>query len=450
MGDFVFKVDEELDNNNDYDEMASQIHDDQDSSSINDGDSSTFLHYGSSIIPGGGGHSFPDQWPRSYKETTDMLSIAASPNGFNFLRQTQSISNISLSHQDIGDKTPLLIPDDKPSKEQFDNLSSTLTWSNLGKASFFQASDYQSTTYGCNVTQTVFNGFSVFVGIGLLSVPSTIQVGGWASVALLLVYSGMSFFTAYLLRKCMEYNKDITTFPDLGQVVFGNFGRVFVSFSCVEFVILEAENLAKLFPTASLQWGDIYLGPIHSLGILSALIVLPTCYIRDFRKISFISVGATEDIGFHQTGPIVKWSGLPYALGVSGFCYAGHSVLPNLYHSMSDKKNFALSISMYLLVAISGFLMFGEETNSQITLNLPESSAGTTITLWTTDSQVPLYNSGINSLTTAYISLVAKPFGQESRRVAAIKFIQQLLVYCFFENCSCRFECLCCIPCPLF
>uniref|UniRef100_A0A803KQR6 Amino acid transporter transmembrane domain-containing protein n=1 Tax=Chenopodium quinoa TaxID=63459 RepID=A0A803KQR6_CHEQI len=393
-------------------------------------------------------------------ETTDSLSIAASPNGLSILRQaqditqsiTQSITNISQSHQDLGVKAPFLTPNET-SKEQFDRYSSTLTWSSVGKSSFFHPSGEQI-TYGCNVTQTVFNGFSVFVGIGLLSVPSTIQEGGWASVGLLLLYAGISYFTGYLLRKCMEINKEIITFPDLGAAAFGNFGRIFVSiifyielyFSCVEFIMLEAANLAKLFPNVSLHWGDLYLGPVHSLGIISALIVLPICYLRDFRKISFVSVGGvfgvvcialslllvgtTEDIGFHQTGPLVKWNGIPYAFGVFGFCYSGHSVLPNLYHSMSDKKKFqkaltiifALSISVYLLVAVSGFLMFGEDTDSQVTLNLPENSAATTIALWTT----------------------------ESRRVAVPKSIQQLLVHNSSENYSCRFECLCSVPGSLF
>ncbi|XP_021720350.1 amino acid transporter AVT1A-like [Chenopodium quinoa] len=411
MSEFIFKVD---DNDFDNDEM-SDVNDDHDySSSINDGDNTN--HYA------GGDHSYLDQWPRSYRETTDSLSIAASPNGLSILRQaqditqsiTQSITNISQSHQDLGVKAPFLTPNET-SKEQFDRYSSTLTWSSVGKSSFFHPSGEQI-TYGCNVTQTVFNGFSVFVGIGLLSVPSTIQEGGWASVGLLLLYAGISYFTGYLLRKCMEINKEIITFPDLGAAAFGNFGRIFVSiifyielyFSCVEFIMLEAANLAKLFPNVSLHWGDLYLGPVHSLGIISALIVLPICYLRDFRKISFVSVGGvfgvvcialslllvgtTEDIGFHQTGPLVKWNGIPYAFGVFGFCYSGHSVLPNLYHSMSDKKKFqkaltiifALSISVYLLVAVSGFLMFGEDTDSQVTLNLPENSAATTIALWTT------------------------------------------------------------------
>uniref|UniRef100_A0A803M9L2 Amino acid transporter transmembrane domain-containing protein n=1 Tax=Chenopodium quinoa TaxID=63459 RepID=A0A803M9L2_CHEQI len=395
-----------------------------------------------------------------FLETTDSLSIAASPNGLSILRQaqditqsiTQSITNISQSNQDLGVKAPFLTPNDT-SKEQFDKYSSTLTWSSVGKSSFFHPSGEQI-TYGCNVTQTVFNGFSVFVGIGLLSVPSTIQEGGWASVGLLLLYAGLSYFTGYLLRRCMEINREIITFPDLGAAAFGNFGRIFVSiifyielyFSCVEFIMLEAANLAKLFPNVSLHWGDLYLGPVHSLGIISALIVLPICYLRDFRKISFVSVGGvfgvvcialslllvgtTENIGFHQTGPLVKWNGIPYAFGVFGFCYSGHSVLPNLYHSMTDKKKFqkaltiifALSISVYLLVAVSGFLMFGKDTDSQVTLNLPANSPATTIALWTT----------------------------ESRRVAATKFIQQLLVHNSSKNYSCRFKCLCSVSGSLF
>lgn len=53
--------------------------------------------------------------------------------------------------------------------------------------------------------------------------------------------------------------------------------------------MLEADNLARLFPEASFHWGGIHLGAVHSLGIIVTLIILPTCYLRDFRKISFIS-----------------------------------------------------------------------------------------------------------------------------------------------------------------
>ncbi|XP_057535711.1 amino acid transporter AVT1A-like [Amaranthus tricolor] len=403
--ELFFHVDEESDN-------LDQSDDHHDSSSINDGESS--IHdYGSSVVFDGP-QSYSEQWPKSYKETTDSISIAASPSGLNLLKQAQNITQsihqsiTNLSLHDVEAKSPLLILHDK-SKEQSD---STITLSNYN----FTKISEQNIPYGCSVTQTVFNGFSVFVGIGLLSVPSTIEHGGWASMGLLPLYAGICMFTSYLITRCMQHNKCIITFPDLGEAAFGNYGRVFVSiifyielyFSCVEFIILEADNSAKLFPNASFHWGDFYLSPVHFLGIVTALIVLPICYLRDFRKISFISaggvigvaciafslilVGVTEDIGFHQNGPLVKWNGLPYALGVFGFCYSGHSVLPNLYHSMSNKNNFlkamaiifVLSLSIYFLVAISGFLMFGEDTNSQVTLNLPANVSPTTITLWMT------------------------------------------------------------------
>lgn len=58
FSDYIFKVDGESDN----DEFA-HILDDQDSSSMNDGESA--ILYGSSIIADG--HSYSEQWPRSYK-----------------------------------------------------------------------------------------------------------------------------------------------------------------------------------------------------------------------------------------------------------------------------------------------------------------------------------------------------------------------------------------------
>ncbi|KAK9757143.1 hypothetical protein RND81_01G143300 [Saponaria officinalis] len=383
--------------------------DDDGSSDIDEGDiHERRINGGINIHP-----SYGESWPQSYKETTDSFSIAASPGSFVILKQaqsitqsfTQSLTNLSFSQQDVVDvKTPLISPHSN-SKHQLDKFPSI--------HSLIPPVLEDHTAGKCSVTQTVFNGFNVFVGIGLLSAPSTIQEGGWIAVGLFVVYALVCFYTGYLLRRCLETNNKITSFPDLGQAAFGNSGRAFVSiifyielyFCCVEFIMLEADNLAKLFPNASLKWGALYLSPVHFLGIIAALIVLPTCYIRDLRKISFISacgvigaicialslllVGTVEDIGFHQTGPLLKWNGLPYAFGVFGFCYSGHSVLPNLYDSMSDKQKFnkaltiifVLSTTLYLAVAVMGFLMFGDDTNSQITLNLPSNAPASTLAL---------------------------------------------------------------------
>jgi len=66
----------------------------------------------------------------------------------------QSITNFSI--QDLEAKLPFLAAHEK-SKDHFDKYSSTHTWSVIDNGSFLR--DFEDLApYGCNVTQTVFNG----------------------------------------------------------------------------------------------------------------------------------------------------------------------------------------------------------------------------------------------------------------------------------------------------
>ncbi|KAH0887236.1 hypothetical protein HID58_063332 [Brassica napus] len=351
--EFTFEDDEDLEDTSKYENDS----DNTDQSDLGD-------------LPGDDDNNNDDtfisqvQWPQSFRETTDSYTIAASPIFGSLLSNpsfyTPSFYRQSKSNLDVESKAPLL----PERNEESDKASVTQSvWSHKG--SF--AEDFKN-----SVLVTAIN---VMAGVGLLSTPFTVKEAGWASMVILLLFAVICCYTASLMKDCFEAKTGIITYPDIGEAAFGKYGRILICVIlytelysyCVEFIILEGDNLTGLFPAG---------------GVIATVLI----------AVSTFFLGTTGGIGFHHTGPAVKWNGIPFAIGIYGFCYSGHSVIPNIYQSMADKTKFnkavittfILCVFLYGGVAIMGYCMFGEATLSQITLNMPKGLFFSKVAQWTT------------------------------------------------------------------
>ncbi|KAL6540684.1 hypothetical protein OROMI_024567 [Orobanche minor] len=344
------------------------------------------------------------QWPQSLRETTDIYSIAASPSFGTFFRAGSSV----ISQNDLNDRMPLLTDYKKGHRaEGFDRLRTPSLLSDKASSVYKQPTGEFPLSHECSFVQTIFNGVNVMAGVGLLSTPYTVKEAGWASLLVLVLFAFICCYTATLMRHCFESTEGILTFPDMGEAAFGKWGRILISLtgvmnkeiddiilyselyaSCVEFIILEGDNLTRIFPGTSLNIFGFQLDSMHLFAILSVLLILPTVLLKDLRLISYLSasgviatvvvvlcllfIGTTNGVGFHHSGKLIRFNGIPFAIGVYGYCYSGHS------------QYFLICVALYGGAAVMGFLMFGQSTQSQITLNLPPHTVGSKVALWTT------------------------------------------------------------------
>ncbi|XP_025809843.1 amino acid transporter AVT1C-like [Panicum hallii] len=388
-------------------------------------------------------------WPQSYRQSIDMLSAVPSPTVSTLMAASPSLTKFGSSFLKAGSSflrkgegsalpltRPLLPPSlsqlsqssmhQPPVKQSTDNIGLPPRPPAAHEAELPERpsraclkSDYielPPPASKCSSGQSIINGFNVLCGVGILTTAYGIKEGGWLSLLLLPLLGGSSCYTGLLLKRCIDSSPNIETYPDIGQVAFGIFGRIFVSVvlylelyaSCVEYITLLGDSLSSVFPSAHLAFTGINLNAHNLFAITMALAILPSVWLRNLSLLSYLSaggviatvtvivclfwVGIGEGIGFHPSGAAVNLNHLPVALGLYGYCYSGHSVFPNIYSSMKDRSQFPFVLLfcftvvtiVYAGVAVTGFLMFGESTMSQFTLNLPQQYIPSKIAIWMT------------------------------------------------------------------
>ncbi|XP_022986262.1 amino acid transporter AVT1I-like isoform X2 [Cucurbita maxima] len=228
--------------------------------------------------------------------------------------------------------------------------------------------------------------------------------------------SVVCWYTGLLLKRCMDANPSVRTYSDIGWLAFGFKGKIMVSIFvymelylvAVEFLILEGDNLQKLFPSSGFKVGSVSVEGKQMYMVLAAVFILPTTWLKSLGLLAYVSfggvlasavlvlcvawVGAVDGVGFNQRDELLKLQGLPTTLSLFLFCYCGHAVFPMLCNSMNNKTQFpkvlmvcfVASTMSYGSMAILGYLMYGENIKSQVTLNLPTHKTSTKIAIYTT------------------------------------------------------------------
>ncbi|KAL0350885.1 UNVERIFIED_CONTAM: Amino acid transporter AVT1J [Sesamum radiatum] len=224
---------------------------------------------------------------------------------------------------------------------------------------------------------TTFNGLNALSGAGVLSIPYALSSGGWLSLILLFIIASATFYTGLLIKRCIEIDPNIRSYPDVGNKAFGKKGATLVSvFLSLElymvatgFLILAGDNLHNLFPDMKIDIdGVVNIGGKPSFVVILALIMTPTVWINDMTTLSYVS--ATGVLASLVILGSVLWSGLSDDIGFP-------------YTLQFNEKSNTILVLTYASMAILGYLMFGSEVQSQITLNLPTHKFSSKVAIYT-------------------------------------------------------------------
>ncbi|KAL0783825.1 hypothetical protein Bca101_000070 [Brassica carinata] len=334
-------------------------------------------------------------WPRSYRQSMDLLTGVTPPISTNLVssfrkrRQSSAFGSLASSSS----KQSLLIDKDETQNSVVTSIKSFID-SHL-KLSVPDDLSIPQENRKCTISQSLLNGINVLCGGALLTMPYALKEGGWLGLLILFSFGIITLYTGILLKRCLENSPGIHTYPDIGQAAFGTTGRILLSIflyadlyaTCVEYIIMMSDNMSGMFPNTSLYIAGISLNSNQVFAITTTLIVLPTVWLRDLSLLSYISGG----VGFQLQGQVLDLTNLPVAIGIYGFGFGGHAVLPNIYSSMKEPSKFPLVLLMsfgfctlfYIAISVCGYTMFGEAIQSQFTLNMPQHFTSSKIAVWT-------------------------------------------------------------------
>eukprot|EP00761_Pharyngomonas_kirbyi_P006626 gb/GECH01006634.1/.p1 GENE.gb/GECH01006634.1/~~gb/GECH01006634.1/.p1 ORF type:complete len:440 (+),score=59.47 gb/GECH01006634.1/:1-1320(+) len=251
--------------------------------------------------------------------------------------------------------------------------------------------------------EALWNSCKSMVGIGILTLPYAVQNSGlWLGLATMLCLVVICDYTIKLLVYAKnaineEAGEEIAlSYEDVGGAVFGRWGRWLVQFSvvsceigvCCSYVIFIDENMNSVVSSV----------PKWAWALITLPLLLLLCFLPNMRYLAFTSFIAMIALalaivvifvyGFRdltlenftqRSGAEI--STYPIFFGIAVFSFEGINMALPVENSMRKPQNYPLVIditmvsvfAVVIMFALFGYVFFGEDTCSDITLNLPTS-----------------------------------------------------------------------------
>ncbi|KAI1392468.1 transmembrane amino acid transporter protein-domain-containing protein [Hypoxylon trugodes] len=263
---------------------------------------------------------------------------------------------------------------------------------------------------------SVINLLNTIIGAGTLAMPSAMSHFGIVLGVIVILWSGfMSAFGLYLQSRCARYlDRGSSSFFALSQLTYPNAAVIFdaaIAIKCfgvgVSYMIIIGDLMPGVMEGFNGMAADIPFLMDRNFWITAFMLaIIPLSFLRRLDSLKYTSIVALVAIGYlivlvvyhfasdvlapRDKVRIITWGGPVEALAtlpVVIFAYTCHQNMFSILNEISNNspKNIMGVIStsigsaagIYVLVAITGYLTFGNDVIGNIVSMYPASIAST-------------------------------------------------------------------------
>ena len=251
--------------------------------------------------------------------------------------------------------------------------------------------------------KTTMNLVNYIEGIGFLSLPYAIKIGGITAVISLFVMPLICWYAGVIVVECMYDNhgkkgkiRTRSTWKELGDALVPKYGGNILAWNQdIGFIILASSYLILCGSLMSHALASVPLSQA-AWTCCAAVIVLPTVFLKSYSQIAWLSIVSVLAIGL--TVAITLWYGLDHvhqwdastlmfwdfegvftSLALILYGYDAILILPCVEQSMKDKSKFGKALAsaetvtmlFKLVLSLCGFFSFGFNTDEILVNNFP-------------------------------------------------------------------------------